>query len=63
MPNKYNDPQGHRNPNDRLPTPIEQEDIQYQRERAAGNNGAANGLLIVLNLALHLLLQAKVLNL
>lgn len=46
MPNKYNDPQSGEAP----PTPTEQYnkdiDIQYQRERAAENNGATNGLLI-----------------
>jgi hypothetical protein len=51
MTNKYNNPQGNKNPNDRSITPTEQsasrdEDIQYQRERSAGNNGATNGLLI-----------------
>jgi hypothetical protein len=50
MPNKYNNPQGSENPNDRPLTPIEQsnrdEDLQYQRERAAENSGATNGLLI-----------------
>jgi hypothetical protein len=50
MPNKYNNPQGSENPNDRPLTPTEQsnrnEDIQYQRERAAENSGATNGLLI-----------------
>jgi hypothetical protein len=50
MANKYNNPQGNENPNDRPLTPTEQssrdEDIQYQRERSAGNNGATNGLLI-----------------
>jgi hypothetical protein len=50
MPNKYNNPQGSENPKDRPLTPIEQsnrdEDLQYQRERAAENSGATNGLLI-----------------
>ncbi len=46
MPNKYNDPQGNRDPNDRPLSSTEQEDIQYQRERAAENGGVANGLLI-----------------
>jgi hypothetical protein len=50
MPNKYNDPQGDKNQNDRPLTPIEQsnqaEDLQYRREREAENSGATNGLLI-----------------
>jgi hypothetical protein len=50
MTNKYNNPQGNKNPNDRPLSPTEQssqdEDIQYQREQSAGNNGATNGLLI-----------------
>lgn len=50
MPNKYNDSQGDKNPSDRPLTPIEQsnqaEDLQYRRERAAENSGAANGLLV-----------------
>jgi hypothetical protein len=50
MPNKYNNPQGSENPNEQPLTSTEQsdryEDIQYQRERAAGNSGTNNGLLI-----------------
>jgi hypothetical protein len=50
MPNKYNNPQGSENPDDRPITPTEQsnrdENIQYRRERAAENSGATNGLLI-----------------
>jgi hypothetical protein len=37
MPNNYNNPQGRQNRED---------EIQYQRERAAANSGTANGLLI-----------------
>jgi hypothetical protein len=50
MPNKYNNPQGSEDPNDRPLSPTQQsnrdEDLRYQREQAAENSGATNGLLI-----------------
>ena len=50
MPNKYNDLSGKENSNDRPLTSTEQsnqnENIQYQRERAAENSGTTNGLFI-----------------
>jgi hypothetical protein len=49
MPNKYSTHQSDESPDNRPLKPIEQstrdEEIQYQRERAAENNGAANDLL------------------
>jgi hypothetical protein len=60
MPDKYNSPNDKRNVDNRLPTPeqrsyeqgytqgqrTEENELQYQRERAAENSGAASGLLI-----------------
>jgi hypothetical protein len=50
MPNKYNDPQGNKTPDNRPITPLEQsnldEDIQYPLERDTENSGVANGLLM-----------------